>query len=69
MFQGKSLEARLSTLKLISGLPVSYRTEKNVSIFVFGYPINLMQVFTYRKAKIFAEGVALGRKLENSRGL
>jgi hypothetical protein len=57
------LHDRIDTLKQISMLPVSIYKDKG-NYFVFG---ELNKPFkttcTYAKAKIFSEGIALGRKL------
>jgi hypothetical protein len=55
---------RLVTLKGISGLEVSWYGTQDARYFVFG-PKNqpVKTVCTYPKAKMFAEGVAYGRKL------
>ncbi len=61
------MEDRIQTLERISGLQVSHRTEKGQNVFTFGVGTRnkpAKTVFTYRKARIFAEGVALGRTLE-----
>lgn len=59
------MNERLDTLKRVSGLPVTVYTGKGVKYFVFG-PENqpLKTICTYRKAKVFAEGVAIGRALK-----
>lgn len=58
------MNKRLETLKRISGLPVTGYVTKGVKYYVFG-PENepVKTVCTYRKARVFAEGVATGRSL------
>lgn len=51
---------RRETLARFSGLPVSCHVKRGVRVFSFGRP-TLKTVCTYRKAKAFAEGVAIGR--------
>lgn len=58
------LEDRVKTLKDLSGLVVECRKEKGKTVFEF-YTVNKVSVktcFTYPKAKLFAEGVAYGRR-------
>jgi len=53
---------RRETLARISGLPVSCYIRHGVRVFVFGRPEQPVKtVCTYRKARVFAEGVAAGR--------
>ena len=55
---------RIITLETISGLKVTHRREKNMNVFEFwrlGQSVTLC--FTYGKARVFAEGVAFGRKI------
>ncbi len=54
---------RRDTLARISGLPVTCYIKHGVRAFVFGVP-NVKTVCTYRKARAFAEGVAIGRSQE-----
>lgn len=63
--QGGEMEDRVKALSRISGLWVTtHREPPRDRAFIFG-PLDgpLKQVYTYRKAKVFAEGVALGREL------
>lgn len=55
---------RCKTLKQICEIPVSYYTQNNVNYYVFG-PRNkpIKTVCTYRKAKIFAQGIEAGKNL------
>ena len=59
---------RCDTLAEISGLVVTSRVEKGQRIFTFALPYDsqchVKETFTYPKAKLFAEGVRLGRELE-----
>lgn len=56
------MQDRIDHLKLLTGLPVHHYTERGVSYFVFGHAYNpIKSVYTYRKAKVFAEGFAAGR--------
>jgi len=57
---------RLDTLYRISDLRVTCYVKRGVRYFVFWGPDDrtVKSVCTYRKAKTFAEGVALGRILE-----
>jgi hypothetical protein len=58
-----SLQTKLQTLAQITDLPVSCYFRGDIKYFVFGprhQPIKT--VCTYRKAKVFAEGFALGKK-------
>lgn len=56
---------RTDTLHRISGLPVSTYELGGVNYFVFGPPERpIKTVCTYRKARVFAEGVAAGRSQE-----
>ena len=61
------IHERIKTLESISGLPVraEFHADRGcVHSFIFGLPSkNIKTVFTYRKAKIFAEGVKIGRGL------
>lgn len=55
---------RIVTLTLMSGLEVSCYCRLGVRYFVFSREgQNVKTVCTYRKAKVFAEGVAIGWKL------
>jgi hypothetical protein len=54
----------MDTLSDLSGLPVHAHSRNGVNYFVFGPEEQAVKsVCTYRKAKIFAQGVALGREL------
>ena len=59
---------RCQYLSLISGLDVKARSEKNQNVFDFylrkSGKIQIKTIFTYRKAKVFAQGVAVGRMCE-----
>ncbi len=60
----KDIEIRLKTLTRLSNLEVTFFTNSGEAGFIFWYEgRTLKTVFTYRKAKIFAEGVAIGRGL------
>jgi hypothetical protein len=60
----KEIEIRLETLTRISALKVTFFTDSGEAGFIFWHEgRTLKTVFTYRKAKIFAEGVAIGRGL------
>jgi hypothetical protein len=60
----KTLQIRCQTLKRIALLPVKGRVEKGVAVYTFGQPHHpLKEVWTYGKAKVFAEGIAIGRSL------
>jgi hypothetical protein len=55
---------RTYTLQRISGVPVRARVGKGAVVYTFGPPNRtLKEVWTYRKAKVFAEGIAIGRSL------
>ncbi len=58
------MKDRHATLTRLSGLNVNSYSRDGVRHFVFG-PVdrNLKTVCTYRKARVFAEGVAIGREL------
>lgn len=59
-----TIETRVKTLEAISKLPVSGYNHAGVHHFVFGPREKPFKtVCTYRKARVFAEGVALGRRL------
>jgi hypothetical protein len=60
----KLKDYRVKTLSTISGLPVmvSWDAPHGVNCYIFGEPY-IKSVFTYPKAKRFAEGIAIGRKL------
>ena len=66
------MKDRINTLQQISKLPVSIYTESGThgmdhNYFVFGETNKPVKtVCTYPKAKLFAEGVALGRKIAKS---
>jgi hypothetical protein len=65
---GRSMEYRLETLMRISGVCVSYYMRRGTAYFVFGPKARAWKtVCTYRKARVFAEGVALGRRLTEAR--
>ncbi len=54
---------RVETLVRITGLEVTRYEQGGVQYFVFGDPSQpLKSVCTYQKAKIFAEGYALGKQ-------
>lgn len=58
---------RLLTLRKISGLEVSFYEKNGVKHFVFGPPSkNVASFCTYPKAKAFAEGVAIGREINQT---
>lgn len=60
------METQCEYLSFISGLLVKTRHEKGENVFDFYLPngkIQIRTVFTYKKAKVFAEGVSAGRKL------
>lgn len=58
----KTTAIRVATLTRISGLTVECYMQSGTRYFVFG-PLNqpIKTVCTYRKARTFAEGVAVGR--------
>jgi len=59
------LPDRIKTLQDLSGLPVVAYKEMGVTCFVFGDPSRPFKTtFTYPKAKLFAEGIALGREMK-----
>lgn len=59
------IETRVTTLTHLSGLPVSCYTRGEVRYFVFGPPNKPVKtVCTYRKARVFAEGMAVSRNLD-----
>lgn len=68
------MQDKIDTLEEISQLSVSTYKNKNITYFVFGEPDKpflssvtnckpLKTICTYPKAKLFAEGIALGRRL------
>lgn len=58
------LNERCLTLHKISGLLVSTYHKKGINYFVFSDQFKTLKTMcTYPKAKLFAEGVAMGRKL------
>lgn len=58
------LQDRVDTLAKLSGLKVSVYTKAGVNYFVFGPSDKpLKTICTYRKSKVFAEGIAIGRQL------
>lgn len=58
------MKDRHETLARIACLPVESYTRLGVRYFVFGPKDKpLKSVCTYRKARVFAEGVAIGREL------
>jgi hypothetical protein len=65
----KSKEAigknRCINLKNISGLTVKHRfdCQRNEHVFAFHALNQSKEIFTYSKAKVYAEGIQLGRKL------
>jgi hypothetical protein len=60
----KLLQDRIKTLEDISGLVVVARIEKSQNVFdFFDNGVTVKTVFTYNKAKLFAEGVQYGRNL------
>jgi hypothetical protein len=64
MMQGEMMQDRVDTLERISGLEVRFYRRLGTNYFVFGGSKHAIKsVCTYRKAKVFAEGVALGRRL------
>lgn len=60
----ETMNKRLETLKRVSGLLVTGYTIGGAKYYVFG-PENrpVKTVCTYRKARVFAEGLAIGRTL------
>lgn len=60
---------KMDYLALTSGLYVTSRQEKGQEVYDFytdsSRSMALKTTFCYKKAKMFAEGVAMGRKLEN----
>jgi hypothetical protein len=65
----KQLETRIDTLQNISGLKVTAQGWSGLwhpgpVAYCFGFPGRILKtVYTYRKAKVFAEGIAIGRAL------
>lgn len=60
------METRIKYLSFISGLLVKIRHEKGNNVFDFYLPdgkIQVKTVFTYPKAKVFAEGISIGKKM------
>ena len=58
------MQDRIDTLERISGLVVKFYNRDGVNYFTFGGSKHALKtVCTYRKAKVFAEGVAIGREL------
>lgn len=58
------MQDRVDTLEAITGLPVTCHSARRgaVHYFVFGHESSpIKTVWTYRKAKVFAEGFAAGR--------
>lgn len=64
---GIPLNDRIRTLEDISGMTVLIRKEKGDNVFMFFFgerpSESIKDVFTYPKAKLFADGIELGRKL------
>jgi hypothetical protein len=64
MDNNQTLTARKATLERISGLAVTIRQDKNQRVFVFANGSQTVkEAWTYPKAKMFAEGIRLGRTL------
>jgi hypothetical protein len=60
-------ELRSDTLSQISGFQVACYHSGGVRYFVFSFDGQTVKtVCNYRKAKLFAEGVKIGRQLDNS---
>ena len=58
------MQDRIDTLERISGLEVRHHNTMGVNYFMFKESKRVTKtVCTYRKARIFAEGVAIGREL------
>lgn len=58
------MQDRIDTLERISGLEVHHHNTTGVNYFMFKVGKRVTKtVCTYRKARIFAEGVATGREL------
>lgn len=58
------LPDRKKTLEDLCGLQITIRKEKGQNVFDFFYEKTpVITVFSYKKAKCFALGVKLGRKL------
>lgn len=60
------METRVKYLSFISGLLVKIRHEEGNNVFDFYLPdgkIQVKTVFTYPKAKVFAEGISIGKKM------
>jgi len=61
----KTTETLTANLARISGLPVRGKVDGKGRFFMFGpKDRNIKTVYTYRKARAFAQGVAIGRKRE-----
>ena len=59
-----TLQIRCQTLKRIAGVTVIGRVQRGVAVYAFGLPDqHLKEVWTYGRAKVFAEGIAIGRTL------
>lgn len=64
VFSMKDAADRIENLQWVSGEQVSCYRKTGVTYFVFGQPNKpLKTVCTYKKARIFAEGVAIGKRL------
>lgn len=62
----KTTETLASNLANISGLPVRGGMDGKKRFFMFGPKDRIIKtVYTYRKARAFAQGVAIGRKKES----
>jgi hypothetical protein len=58
------MQDRIDTLERISGLEVRHHNTTGVNYFMFKVSKGVTKtVCTYRKARVFAEGVATGREL------
>ena len=59
--------AQCEYLKFLSGLDVGFYKDGKSKVNVFTFSIDgrvVKSVFSYRKARVFAEGVKIGRQLE-----
>ncbi len=65
----QTCQERCETLAGISGLVVTTRFDKDQRVFMFARPEephrHVKEAYTYPKAKLFAEGVRLGRELRS----
>lgn len=59
------MEDRISTLEKLSSLTVTHRKEKGETVYEFlRWGQMVKSCFTYDKAKMYAEGIKLGREMQ-----